>query len=86
MNVEIIKDEKNFLEVMLPGEDLGFANLVVEIMLSQDGVFAAASADHPIKGNPIIRIKSKDPKKVLSKALAETKKALSTASTAAKKI
>jgi len=86
LKIEVLKDEKDYLEVMLPGEDLGFANFIVEQLLKSGGVFAAASVDHPIKGNPVIRIKGKDPKKSLSKAVDAAKKELSSAVAAVKKL
>ena len=86
MKVEVVKDEKEFLEVMLAGEDLGVANLIVEKILESGGSFAAASVDHPIKGNPIIRIKAKNPKERLAKAVDSVGKDLSAVVAAVKKL
>jgi DNA-directed RNA polymerase subunit L len=70
MELKILKDEDDYLEIMLMNEDLGFANLIVEKLLSIKHVnFAAAQYEHPLKGNPIIKIKSKEPYKDLKKAI-----------------
>ena len=77
MTVEVLKEDGDFLEVLLQGEDLGLANRIVEELLQNKSVsFAAAKLDHPIKGNPIITVKSKDAKKELSKAVASVAKDL----------
>lgn len=70
MEVKILQDDSNRLDVMLKGEDLGLAKLVVEKLLESKSVtFAAADVEHPLIGNPIIRVQAKDPKKELEKAV-----------------
>ncbi|MFH1751285.1 MAG: DNA-directed RNA polymerase subunit L [Candidatus Micrarchaeota archaeon] len=70
MELKTLKDEDGFLEIMITGEDAGFANLIVDRLLSSKAVtFAAASYEHPLKGNPILKIKAKDPHKELKSAL-----------------
>ncbi|MFH0972155.1 MAG: RpoL/Rpb11 RNA polymerase subunit family protein [Candidatus Micrarchaeota archaeon] len=77
MEVKVLKDEDGYLEVMLMQEDLGFANLVVDRLLESRGVgFAASAYEHPLKGNPIIKVKAKDPHKELKKALEGVKEEL----------
>ena len=70
MEIKILKDEDEYLELMINADDVGFTNLVVEHLLESKGVnFAASSYEHPLRGNPIIKIKAKDPHKELKKAL-----------------
>lgn len=70
MEVKIIKDDDQYLEIMLMHEDLGFANLVVEELLKSKHVgFAASNYEHPLKGNPVIKIKAKEPRMELKHAL-----------------
>ncbi len=77
MKLEVLTDDKNRFDVLLHGEDLGFANTIVEKLLESKAVtFASAELDHPLKGNPIIRVKAKDAKKELSKAVAAVEKDL----------
>ena len=70
MELKILKEEDDYLELMMMGEDLGFSTLVVEKALESKSVtFAATSYEHPLKGNPIIKIKAKDTHKELKKAI-----------------
>ncbi|MFH1257609.1 MAG: RpoL/Rpb11 RNA polymerase subunit family protein [Candidatus Micrarchaeota archaeon] len=74
MDVKTLKDEDEYLELMITGEDMGFANLVVEKLLESKSVtFAASSYEHPLKGNPIIKIKAKNPHKEMKKAVEKLK-------------
>jgi DNA-directed RNA polymerase subunit L len=80
LKIEVLNSEKDRFDVLLHGEDLGFANMIVEKLLESKSVsFAAAEYDHPIKGNPIIRVKAKDAKKELAKAVESVEKELSEA-------
>lgn len=73
----LIKDEKEYLEIFLEGEDVGFTNLVAEkLLLDKDVDFAASAYDHPLKGNAVLKIKAKNPRKHLEKALKEVRKEL----------
>jgi DNA-directed RNA polymerase subunit L len=75
MPVEVLAKGEGKLELMLRGEDIGFANLVVHELLKSKAVgFASAIYDHPMTGNPVIKILAKDPKKELEKALNSVKK------------
>ncbi len=77
MDIKVLKEEDNFLELMLVGEDVGFANVVVDRLAQSKGVtFAAAAYEHPLRGNPIIRLKAKAPHKELKKALESVKEDL----------
>ncbi|MFH1200482.1 MAG: RpoL/Rpb11 RNA polymerase subunit family protein [Candidatus Micrarchaeota archaeon] len=69
---KVVCEEKGYLEVEMPGQDIGFSNLVVEKLLKGKSVsFAAAAYDHPLKCNSVIRIRAKDPAKELHKAFEE---------------
>jgi len=71
MNVQIIREDKDFVEVKLAGEDLGLANMVAQELVSSGAAeFAYASLDHPITANPVIRVRAKDAKKEIAKAAA----------------
>ncbi len=75
MEIEVIEGEKERFDVKLVGEDLGFANAIVEKLLQSKSVsFAAAEYDHPMKGNPVIRVKAKDAKKELVRAIGAVEK------------
>jgi len=77
MNVQIIKEEKDFLEVKLAGEDLGLANMVAQELVSSGAAeFAYAALDHPITANPVIRVRAKDGQKAIAKAAAACAKKL----------
>ncbi len=77
MEIEILEGEKERFDVKLLGEDLGFANAIVEKLLASKSVsFAAAEYDHPMKGNPVIRVKAKDAKKELVHAIEAVEKDL----------
>ncbi|MFH1106876.1 MAG: RpoL/Rpb11 RNA polymerase subunit family protein [Candidatus Micrarchaeota archaeon] len=66
---KIVSDEKDFLEIEFERQDVGFANLLVEKLLKGKSVsFAAAAYDHPLKGNSVLRIRAKDPKRELHRA------------------
>ena len=69
MQIEIITDKKNELEIELKGESHTICNPLRKILMEDDDVkYAVYSIDHPIVGEPILKIKAKDPKKSLKKA------------------
>jgi DNA-directed RNA polymerase subunit L len=85
MNVQIVKEEKDFVEVKLSGEDLGLANLVAQELVSSGAAeFAYASLDHPITANPVLRVRAKDAKKEIARAAAAVAKKLDALSVPAK--
>lgn len=66
MEVKIIKDEKEHLEIEI--ESLTIAELM-RVYLSENGAdYAVWKRDHPSK-NPILVIKTKEPKKILKKTI-----------------
>jgi DNA-directed RNA polymerase subunit L len=86
MEVKIIKEEDEYLELMLKDEDVGFSNLIVEKLIESKGVLFAASAyEHPLRGNPVIKIKAKSPKKELKGAIEAVKEDIEKFSKALKK-
>lgn len=70
MEIKVLKDEDDYLEIMLMNEDAGFGNLIASKLLEAKSVtYAASSYEHPLKGNPIIKVKAKDTHKELKHAL-----------------
>ena len=69
MQVEIIGKEKDFIEVKFTGMDEGLAGLIVEKLNDAKVDFAAYSLDHPLTGNPVVRVKSGKPKEDLVAAI-----------------
>lgn len=76
--MKIISYDKNELVLRLDGVDLGLVNLVTQKLLEEREIdFAASDYDHPISGNPILRVQGKDVKKHLLNALKEAKEEIS---------
>jgi len=72
MNVKVLSKEKEYLELKLEGEDEGFANwLAHKLLEGKSATFASGTVDHPITANPVLRIRAKDAKKEMHKALKE---------------
>jgi len=71
MDAEVLLKEKDFLEVKFKGMDEGLANLLVETIAKEKVDFVAYTLEHPLTGNPIIRVKSSNPSKSLSAAAKE---------------
>lgn len=66
MEVKILKEEKDYLEIEL--DNLTIAELV-RVYLNENGAdYAVWKREHPSE-NPILVIKTKDPKKVLKKTI-----------------
>ncbi len=67
--MEVVKNEKDSLEILVK-EDIGIGNkLVTEMLKSKKVEFAAATIDHPLKGNLILKVKADNPKKELLAAI-----------------
>lgn len=76
--LKIISYDKNELVVRLDEVDLGVVNLVTQKLLEEREIdFAASDYDHPISGNPVLRVQGKDVKKHLLNALKEAKEEIS---------
>ena len=73
MEVKILKDEKNELDLEI--NSLTLAELL-RVYLNKEGAeFAAWKRDHP-KTNPVLHIKSENPKKLVKKAIISIEKEL----------
>ena len=61
MEIEIIKNDKEYLEIGLKGEDCGLPNTLKEILLEDSKVeFAAFRLDHPQVASPVLVIRTKE--------------------------
>lgn len=59
MEIEVIKNEKEYAEIELKGEEAGIANALVEILLEEKGVeFAAYRLDHPQAASPVLMVRT----------------------------
>jgi DNA-directed RNA polymerase subunit L len=59
MDIEVVKNEKEYIEIALKGEEAGIANALVEILLEEKGVeFAAYRLDHPQVGSPVLMVRT----------------------------
>lgn len=77
MNVKVVSKEKEYLELRLEGEDEGLANWIAHKILEGKGATSASGvSDHPITANPVLRIRAKDAKKELHKALGSIREEL----------
>lgn len=77
MEIEILKSEKDYLEVAIKGEDIGFINAVKEQLFEDSDVeFAAYRLDHPIVGAPVlmVRMKKGNPVSAVRTAVKKLKK------------
>lgn len=60
MELEIKKNEKDYLELEIKGEDYGFANSLKDLLFEDKDVeFAACRRDHPQAANPVLMIRTK---------------------------
>lgn len=60
MEIVTKKNEKDYLEIELKGEDYGFAQSVKELLLEDKDVeFAACRLDHPQAASPVLMIRTK---------------------------
>ncbi|MEM2873868.1 MAG: RpoL/Rpb11 RNA polymerase subunit family protein [Candidatus Nanoarchaeia archaeon] len=72
MEIEILKEEKDFLELKFSEIDHGLLNMIKEALWKQSGVeLASFRLDHPEISKPvfILRTKNKDAKKVWNLAI-----------------
>jgi len=57
--VEVIREDDREIELALHGEDHTLANLIVGLAKKERSVVTAVyDIDHPLKGTPIVRIKT----------------------------
>lgn len=57
------------MEVKFIGMDEGLAGFIVEKLYEGKVDFAAYSLEHPLTGNPVIRVKASSPKEALEAAV-----------------
>lgn len=58
MELEIIKSEKDYVEIALKGEEYGLANMLKELLLEDSKVeFAAYRMDHPVVASPVLAVR-----------------------------
>ena len=77
MEIEIIKNEKDYLELVLKGEEYGIANTLKELLLEDEKVeFAAYRMDHPVIASPVLMIRTSEgtPLAALKSAVKKLKK------------
>ena len=61
MEIEVIKNEKDCLEIALKGEEYGIANALKELLLEDEKVeFAAYRMDHPLVASPVLVVRTKE--------------------------
>ncbi len=76
MNIDVKKIEKNYIELLLVGEDISFAEALREILVeNKDVEFVATKLEHPQASHPmiILRTKNGDAIDMLIEALATLK-------------
>ncbi|MFH0927134.1 MAG: DNA-directed RNA polymerase subunit L [Candidatus Micrarchaeota archaeon] len=76
MKLNVKKLEKNYLEIVLEGEDVSLADSLREMLVDDSDVeFVAARLEHPQVGHPILilRTKSKDALTLLIGAVEQLK-------------
>ena len=75
--VEIVREDEKEIEIALKGEDHTLANLIVGLAKKENGVVIAVyDIEHPLKGVPIVRIRTDErlkPREVLIKVLKQAK-------------
>ena len=77
MEIEIKKNEKDYLEIEIKGEDFGFASTIKELLFEDKDIeFAAVRMDHPQAANPVLMIRTKkgSPMFALKAAIKKLKK------------
>lgn len=63
MEIEVLKDKKLELEIVLHGEGHALCNVIRKILMEDDDVqYAVYAIDHPLIGEPIMTIKTKQKK------------------------
>jgi len=66
MNITVLENEKDKLKIDI--DDLTFVNVLNEVIWNQDRAsldYAGYSIDHPYLANPVLVVKSRNPKKTV---------------------
>jgi len=77
MEIEVIKNEKDYLEIAIKGEEYSLVNMLKELLLEDSKVeFAAFRMDHPQIANPVLMVRTSEstPLAVLKYAIKKMKK------------
>jgi len=73
MDVEVVKDEKDLIEIKFIGENRAISNLIASQLL-EDGVdFAGVREEHPLITNTILVVKGKTVLKAVGRAVSSVK-------------
>lgn len=74
MDIEVLTDKKLELEIVLHGEKHGLCNALRKILMEDDDVqYAVYGIDHPLIGEPIMTIKTKQKKNAKNSLLKAAK-------------
>ncbi len=61
MEIEVIKNEKQYLEIAIKGDETSIANALKELLLEDKKVeFAAYRMDHPQVASPVLMVRVKE--------------------------
>lgn len=75
IKAEFVVEEKESIEVLLHGIDIGMAHWLVEKLLESKAIeFASVDYVHPTKRTPLLKVKGKGCKKAVADALKELEK------------
>lgn len=77
MEIKVLKNEEDYLEIELKGEEYGLPNMLKELLLEDKNVeFAAYRMDHPAVSSPVlmVRTSSGSPVSALKNAIKRLKK------------
>jgi DNA-directed RNA polymerase subunit L len=77
MEIEILKSEKNYIEIAVKGDEYGIASAVKDLLLEDKDIeFAAYRIDHPLVGKPTLMVRTKEgnPLNAVKYALKKLKK------------
>ncbi len=75
MNVEFLKNEKDFIKAGFDNEDATFANILKDELWATKGTEAAVvNKKHPLVGKPQLIVQGKDVKKLIKTAAQSLKK------------
>jgi len=80
MEIEILKKEKDYMEIEFKNEDQSFVAALKEILLEDKNVeFAASKKDHPLISNNVLIIRTSEgsPMVALKSAIKKLKKEIS---------
>jgi len=75
MEIEILKDEDDYLEVEIKGEGHTLCNLLRKQLSEEKNTkFSSYNKKHPLVSQPILNVKASNPKKAILNAVDSSKK------------